>query len=351
MAPLPRQGRVTATYICTFVYLDEPQVLLLERGADKKIIAVAIDLPSMIHPFLGAEISFHQLQRYKREFVDLRYLFQLPYYHKWYIFDLADMSDNNMVALNPADQSIYKNEKYLPSHRFFARDHTEPDESGTPAEIGMRKHILDGNWEPIDFSRFFSRIGDLYSFYLALQKIKSQATDAIQLAGIRKAFTEHPFRGGSSYRNFYRDLADLVSFDERLAMGSIRKESPGYVNVAGNLAILSQVIGSMQHFSANYEDLEDKYTFLHKYLSSLGFLTQAPERLKMSESTELSIKGHAHDLSHGLQLNYEELDELTRHPLSTAKIVLSHYRRVRRYFLFFAEGRVQLPDTDGGLND
>jgi len=326
--------------------LDEPQVILLERGDDVKIIAVAIDKPDMTYPFLGAEISFNQLERYKREFVDLRYLFQLPYYHRWYIFDLAHMTNDKTIILRPAEKEDYKNERYLPSHRFFARNHTEPDESAQIIEIGTRKHILDGNWEPIDFSRFFSRVGDLYSFYFALQKLKAQATSALQLASIRKAFTEHPFRGGSSYRNFYRDLSDVVSFHERLAMRGIRKESPGYVDLAGNVIVLGQVVDAMKLFSSRYEALEEKYNFLHKYLSSLDFLTQAPERLKISTGTAESIKEHARSLADDLGLDYDEIEQLTTHSLSTAKIVLSHHRRLRRYFLFFAEGRVQLPGDE-----
>ena len=115
-----------ARFVQTYVYMDEPQVVLLDHGLDAKIIAVAIDKPGYELPFLGAEISFQQLQRYLREFVDLRFLLTFPAYEKWFIFDLAKMSPDKEVGLIAAEKEDYKNEEYLPSHRFFARNHTEP---------------------------------------------------------------------------------------------------------------------------------------------------------------------------------------------------------------------------------
>jgi hypothetical protein len=68
--------RLKATYVSTFVYVDEPQVILLDRGRDAKVIAIAIVRGGMQYPFLGAEISSSQLERYLRECSDLRYLLQ-----------------------------------------------------------------------------------------------------------------------------------------------------------------------------------------------------------------------------------------------------------------------------------
>jgi hypothetical protein len=343
-----KQRRLKATYVCTFVYVDEPQVILLDRGKDPKVIAIAIDRGGMQYPFLGAEISTNQLERYQREFVDLRYLFTMPYYHRWYLFDLATMDrENKSIWLLDADKEDYQNEDYLPSNQFFARQHTEPMELPVLEAAGIQRHLLDGNWEASDFSRLFGQASSLYSFYLGLRKLKSKTSSVIQRANLRKAFTEYPFRGGSSYVNFYKDLAGALVFHERLAMGGIRKESPGYVDMSGDVAVLGQVVDAMKHFQVQYETVRPQYDFLHDYLSKLGFLTTAPEPENVNSGTEASIEGYARKLADDLGLNYDELAELTGNPLSSAKIVLSHYRRLERYFLFFAEGRTRLPtDAD-----
>jgi hypothetical protein len=86
---------------------------------------------------------------------------------------------------------------------------------------------------------------------------------------------------------------------------------------------------------------------LHDYLSKLDFLTASPDHLNLTSSTAASIEQYARKLSDDLGLNYDEINELTGNTLSTSKIVLSHHRRLERYFLFFAEGRIRLPsDTD-----
>lgn len=127
-----------ALFAGTPVFLDEPQVVLLERNPDSKIIGVAIDKEGLKYPFLGAEISFAQWQRYRRQYVDLRYLFLMPRWKRWYIFDLASVQYDKRVTLTRAQKEDYKNEHYLPSHGFFARSHTEPFEVGAGAcQIGQ----------------------------------------------------------------------------------------------------------------------------------------------------------------------------------------------------------------------
>ena len=84
----------SAKFVSLLVYLDERQVVMLDHGDDAKIIGVAIEKEGYEFPFLGAEISFSQWERYNRQFVDLRYLFLVPKWKRWYLFDLADQDEN-----------------------------------------------------------------------------------------------------------------------------------------------------------------------------------------------------------------------------------------------------------------
>lgn len=169
--PLRRWKVATAKYVCTLVYLDEPQVVFLDHGYDAKIIGVAIDKEGLTHGFLGAEISFHQWERYKRQFVDLRYLFLLPRWKRWYLFDLAELKDDETVPIVHAKEEVYKKEEYLPAHGFFAREHTEPMEDAATTALGTQKYYIDGNWDPADLSLFFGRINDLLLFLSRNKKV------------------------------------------------------------------------------------------------------------------------------------------------------------------------------------
>jgi hypothetical protein len=332
----------TAEYVATLVYLDEPQVVLLNHGNDAKIIGVAIEKDGFEYPFLGAEVSFTQWERYRREFVDLRYLFLLPRWRKWYIFDLAKLDANKKIPIKQAEKQDYTNKAFLPSHGFFARDHTEPDEYAIAAALATQKYLIDGAWEPIDLSAFFGRVNDLYSFFLGIQKFISANTTAIQKRALVEAFTEHPMRGGSSYVNFYGDLKGLLGFDERLAMGSIVKQSPGFVDLEGKSEILDKITGAFENYGNNFEELKKRYDHLHSYMSKAKLLKMEPEKFDKTSPVAKYIKEHGQIFAGYLGIEYDTIDRLTGHnALATVKILLSHWRRLDRYHLFFAEGRVQ----------
>src|SRR5271155_3723202 len=105
-----RWRRKSGKYISTLVYLDEPQVILLEHGNDAKIISVAIEKEGYDYPFLGAEISNSQWIRYIRQFVDLRYLFLAPKWRRLYIFDLMKQDKDGYIPLEIAGADVAKNE-------------------------------------------------------------------------------------------------------------------------------------------------------------------------------------------------------------------------------------------------
>jgi len=123
--PKQRWKENSARYVGTLVYVNEPQVVLLDHGDDAKIVGVAIEKEGFEYPFLGTEVSFNQWIRYKRQFVDLRYLFDWPRWKKWYLFDLDDISVEKKIPISPADVADYRNKQFLPAKGFFSRDHTE----------------------------------------------------------------------------------------------------------------------------------------------------------------------------------------------------------------------------------
>lgn len=342
--PTKRWKAATAKFVGTLVYLDEPQVIFLDHGDDAKIIGVAIEREGLAHGFLGAEIDFKQWERYRRQFVDLRYLFLLPRWRKWYLLDLADLKDDKTIPIFRATEEVYRDEQYLPAHGFFAREHTEPMEA-IAAALGAQRYLIDGNWDPADLSLFFGRINDLYSFFLGVKKFASRHTTLEQKQGLIRAFTDNSLHSGFNYVNFFGDLKGLVGFDERLAMGSIVKKSPGYVDVEGKPDTLAEITGAFAIYNKNYEVLENQYNALHSFLSKMRLLKRVSDRFDKTGSVANSIREKNQEFAANLGLDYATIDKLTgSNSLLTAKILLSYHRRLKRYQLFFAEGRVSLND-------
>jgi hypothetical protein len=65
-------------FIQILEYMDGPQVVLLERSADFKIVAAAIEKPGELHPFFGSAISYDQWERYRRGMPGFALLVHVP---------------------------------------------------------------------------------------------------------------------------------------------------------------------------------------------------------------------------------------------------------------------------------
>lgn len=339
----------SARYVATLVYVDEPQVVLLDHGDDSKIVAVAIEKEGFEYPVLGAEISHTQWIRYRRQFVDLRYLFDWPRWKKWYLFDLNQMSDDNKIPLSLANIADYRNQKYLPARGFFSEKHTEVSQEDVHVNLAIQKYKIDGAWEPLDLSVFFARIYDLYAFFVGINKFGSAKTSTVKKRDFLDAIMLHPLRGGASYVNLYADLREFLEFEERLTMSKIVKQSPGYFDIEGKADTLRDVSAAYLNFVEHYDELKKQYDVLHKFLSQMGLLKD-PDRFEPKGPVADQIRDYSQAYATLIGLDYAIVHRVGgQNGLKTAKILLAHWRRLDRYFQFFAEGRVTLSRDGSGL--
>jgi hypothetical protein len=92
----------------------------------------------------------------------------------------------------------------------------------------------------------------------------------------------------------------------------------------------------------NFDAVEEEYNAFHGFLSALDLLTRGPDQIVLAEAIARNIRERGQSFAHNLGIDYEWIATLTSdNPLFTGKILLSHFRRLRRYFFFYAEGRVQ----------
>ena len=312
-------------------------------GKDRKVVAVAIDGEADSTPFFGAEINNKQWERYLRGAADLRYLFLFPHAKRWYHFDLSDIKGET-VLLSEAPTDDHKNEEFLPSAGFFSRDHTEDLKSQDSYQLNSYEFGIDGAWELSDFSKFYGKFSDLYSFYLSLRKYVSDATGLPEKRVIRKAFIDHPLKGGSSYVNLYHDLFSAQGRD-RLSVQSIQYASPGHVAVSGRKDTFEEIFSSLSTMMNQYDEISTQYKYLHSYLSDAKLLKPDEDKFDPDGPVADFIYGQTNDLAQ--KMGFEKIElihELTnQNSLLTAKVLLSHYRRLQAYYMFFAEGRVSAP--------
>jgi hypothetical protein len=324
------------------VYIDEPQLLLLTTEGESRFIAVATPEPNRESPFLAAEISEEQWQRYNKEFVDLRYLFQFPTYKRWYVFEAYDFSGSG-IKLVPIKRNDGRILEYMPDHGFFSRSHTEEYELDE-SETSTQSYAIDGAWNAVDFSRFNGLLDDIYSFAVTIRDFSSDSVFYKLKSKIAKAFSNYPLKGGSSYVHFYDDLERAYPFAERLKLEQIQYASPGHIDFRGNAKVFEEIDSYLTLYAANRPQIREQQQYLIKYLKSAGLLKEAISQFNKKSDMAPQILGRVSTLA--LTFGFSRVDvvqELTdNNALATAKLILSFVRRLEKAYMFFAEGRATL---------
>ncbi len=339
------RSEAAGKFVQVLEYMDGPQVVLLERSTDFKIVGVAIDEPTHNREFFGSAISYDQWERYRRGMLDLRFLFMYPRWRQWFRFAIS-LNEQREVYLRRVQKDEYAEEHYIPESGFFSYDHSEPIKYVGSEEQSTQKYTTDGIWDLPDFTEFYHKLTDIYAFSLSLKKYQSPNIPIDEKRRIRESFMGHPLRGGSSYQNLYNDLAATQALDERLSVGRLQYASQGHVDVRGRLDIFTELSGTFHQFQKEYEILRMEYNRLYDFLRKGKLLKADAEKFGTDDPFARYIEQEARRLSQQLSLKADDLIfELTGgNALKFAKVVLSYFRRVERYFIFFAEGRVKDPE-------
>lgn len=348
--PRPRRRprrEIVARFGATLVRVDEPEVIYLTAGGSAVIIAIAIEggLPGSMK-FFGSEVSGAQWKRYLREEVDLRYLLRYPRYRRWFVFDLSEINSRNKLRLRPQSFDNEKYGAYLPAAGFFARSHTNLIEE--PPDFGFTQSFeVDGSWSLQDFSRFYSKVSDIYVFFSGLKNWSRADLSDETRRRVKEAFL-HPWRGGFSYVAFFGGLFAAQPEEDRLAVRAVQYASPGHVDVDGHMDVFAQLKGSLHEFGRSPIHARDRYNEIYNSLSKQGYLRLDSRKFSVdAPESELFLQ---QALELGYLIGFEHVNDIhelaDRNALVTLKIVMTLARRTDDLFTFFAEGRAKLPDED-----
>jgi hypothetical protein len=183
-------------------------------------------------------------------------------------------------------------------------------------------------------------------FFLSLKKFVTSTTPVDERRRIRESFTGHPLRGGSSYVNLYAGLLSAQDVSERLSVGKLQYASPGEVDVRGRFDIFAEMRGSLDQFERNYETIKKGYNDIHGFLAKSKLLRADADRFDNAGPIARYLLDESYKFAKLLAIDDAKLVyELTdSSALKFSKILLSYFRRLETYFMYFAEGRVR--DTE-----
>lgn len=324
----------------TLVFYDGPQLVLLRSARGLHVIAVAIEKDGLAQPFFACEVVERDFNKYLAGKADLHYLFRSAVAGIYYFFDLAETDGDwiNLIRANPSEIA----DDYFPDVGFFMRSHTElMDDLQT---VAATSHVfkIDGNWEAGDFSRFYNKIEDIYSFISAMAQIARGVADKTREAVVN-SITSHLWHGGGSYVAFYDDLFNSIRSQFPLRIGQISYGSPGQISVRGNAEALSDVDTIIYLFDEHGLELQRMYQLLNGILAREKLKRNRAVYVPLNEEIMERIKQDTVVLANKMRLDADELFALCRKDTVVfCKIVLSFYRRAKDLHMFYREGRMQM---------
>jgi hypothetical protein len=233
-------------------------------------------------------------------------------------------------------------EEWIPSAGFFASLHTEPIEGADSPGMSVMDISIDGRWDMQDLAQFPNKYADTYAFLFAVTRDASPAQASHKQEPLAELFQRYPWRGGYSSVSFYNDLYRAIPRRQRLKIMEIKYASPGFIRIEASAALTTQIRELVASLNGNWKANKEAYRELHDGLSQRDFLGVSRYEINASPGDKAFADRACRKLSAAMR--FEHLQRVCvlcdGDWISTAKILLSFYRRVEELSAFYDSGKV-----------
>lgn len=204
--------------------------------------------------------------------------------------------------------------------------------------------LLDGSWSLEDLTLFSRVYFQNYSFLYCLD------TAAVEIASsrINLVLEKQELRGGLSYVNVYDIFRASIEKQDRPQISSIQYASPGWLELALNPDVAVQFAKVLGVYLSAPVAVAAAYKKLHKIYTDLGQLRKKTQlsTLKLDNEQYVEAQSLAENLAKGLGFNsFKDLEDNTKDSEESAKLIMAHYRRIRKVAKFVVAGKATFPKT------
>ena len=271
---------------------------------------------------------------------DLHYVYVYAPNATYYEADAATIFRDE-IMLSPFSGDVP--EDYIPSKGFFARDHNRSYEI-VKQPPSIRRIPIDGQWSMAEFKEFYARYADLYVFQEAIHSIADQPVDQVSVNYL-SAFRGKPFRGGSSYLSFFKDLKSALHYHERPHLAAVQWASPGEIRIKGADSLFDDVERQINKFQESYDSAAESYKKLREYMQQHGWLEITSEEYEKPSTDQVkTLSDMIGELAKHIHVpggrSFSQI--LQGNQLVEAKIFLAVFRRLEAVLGFVREGRVNI---------
>jgi len=161
------------------------------------------------------------------------------------------------------------------------------------------------------------------------------------------ALQGYPWKGGYSYVNIYTVLKNQIPPIERPQIVSIQYASPGWLDLLLNPDVALKVaksigilLGAGVTAAATYKQINKIFISINKQRRKAKI-----DNLKLSQSETKELNRLSEQLAKSMGFgSVSKLNERTKDPEISARLLSAHYRRMSIMAEFADQGKVKFPD-------
>jgi hypothetical protein len=310
---------------------EMPLVVLAKSDKGDRFLGVNYDDATIGHKFYFSRIKTEHLKLLYAEKIDVHYAVTKLHTGKYELGELWGKVGEDFKTKRFAEIDL----GYLPEPGMFIPGHAQES-----LNSDLKVVEIDGRWEISDLRKFSDLVQDCYSFGFALLGAAGNAAQA----KIDSLFHKHPWRGGFSSVNFFKELYKNIPQEDRAGIRKIDYASPGEIEFYMNGDVADSIRELVLEINDDESIAQESYRLARKFLQDRNWLSKsdADVQLSASDLVELTQLLNSSCKAFGLQDHSDHILALASgDPLSALKIVLAYFRRLQGLADYVATGKAQ----------
>ena len=308
-----------------------PLVVLAKSGSGDWFLGVNYEDAQIGHKFYFSRIKTEHLKLLYAEKIDVHYVVTKLHKGKYELGELWGKVGEEFKTKRAAEIDP----DFLPEPGMFIPGH---------AQVSLNSDYkvveIDGRWEISDLRKFSDLVQDCYSFGFALLGATGNAAQQ----KIDSLFHKHPWRGGFSSVNFFKELYKNIPQEDRAGIRKIDYASPGEIKFYMNGDVADSIRELVLDINDEDSSAQESYKAARNFLQTRNWLSKSDMDIALSEAdlTELTELLRTSCEAFGLEEHSEHILALASgDPLSAVKIVLAYFRRLQGLADYVATGKAQ----------
>jgi len=310
---------------------EVPLVVLAKKTNGDFYLGINYEDGEVAYKFYFSKIKSEHLKLLYAEKIDVHYVITKLHKGKYELAELWGREGSEFNTKSSAELP----ENSLPEAGMFIPGHAPESLSSDYKVVN-----IDGQWEISDLRKFADLVQDCYSFGFALLG----AAGGAATKKINSLFHKHPWRGGFSSVNFFKELYNNIPTEDRAGIRKIEYASPGEIEFYMNGDVADSIRELVNGINEDKSPAREAYKKAYGRLQNLGWLSKSDTDITLSvqDIFELTTLLEESCKAFGLEDHTDHILSLASNdPLSAVKIVLAYFRRLQGLADYVATGKAQ----------